>query len=142
MPLKAKITSLCLVLLLALVASGVGDAGARKHKKKRAKPAVAMSTQITLSSVNADGASGSISSGGPACLGDRLVTLYQENSGPSVPSSVQVATTRTRADGSWSATGSAVVGGWLYPGQYFAAVQPKQTRRFNCQPASSNEKYF
>jgi hypothetical protein len=141
MPQNVKTALFCLVLTLTLVASGVGDAGARKHKK-RLRSVIPVSSQISLDAVSGDGASGFVSSDRSACLGDRLVTLYQENSGPSVPSSFPVATTRTRDDGSWTAASSAVVGGWLYPGQYWADVQPKQTKRFSCHYAASNEKFF
>jgi hypothetical protein len=132
MPLKAKLSVLCVAAVLVLGLSGPGEAAVRKP----------IASQITLTVLGPDGATGTVSSGQAACRGDRVVTLYRENSGSSIPSSVPVANVWTRADGTWS------FDGWLYPAQYWAAVQPKQAKRFNptkrfsCQYAASNERFF
>jgi hypothetical protein len=138
-PRNAKIAVICL-LLIALFASGVGDAGARKHKHKRHKKQVAQVTsvasQISLDVINADGASGSVSAGRSACLGDRVVTLYQVNSGPSVPSSFPVASTYSRSDGSWSIQRPTA----SY--EYYAVVSASQTDQFRCGEATSDHRSF
>jgi hypothetical protein len=139
---KTKVSAFCLALVLVLGVSGVAEAGARKH----AKPVKPVGSEITLTGVSADGATGFISSAQGVCLGDRVVNLYRENSTTSVPSSVVVATVRTRSDGTWSVNASG--DGWMYPAQYWADVQPNQakrfnpTKRFNCQYAASGEKNF
>jgi hypothetical protein len=146
MPPKTKIGAFCFVLVLLLAVSGVGDAGAARKHGKQLKTIKPVSTQITLTGATPDGATGFISSAQGVCLGDRVVTLYRENSTTTFPSSVSVATVRTRPDGTWSVNGS--TNGWMYPGQYWADAQPNRakrinpTKRFDCQYAASNEKYF
>jgi hypothetical protein len=146
MPLKEKIGSLSLVLMLAVVALGAGEAGAARKHAKAVKPVKPVGSEITLTGVTADGATGFISSAQGVCVSDRVVNLYRENSTTTVPSSVVVATVRTRPDGTWSVNAS--TDGWMYPGQYWADVQPNRVKRFNptkrfdCQYAASNEKYF
>jgi hypothetical protein len=126
MRIASKLIPLCLLFVLAL-GLAAGDAAAKRK---------AVDSQITLTSVSQDGAGGIVSGKRQACVAERRVTLYQLNSGPSVPSAFPVARTNTRADGSWS------FGGWLYSGQYFAKVQGLRTGHIHCLLAVSEGLVF
>jgi hypothetical protein len=127
MPVRAKISAFCLAVVLVLGLSGLGEAGAARKS---------VSSQISLTSLGSDGAAGTVSNPRDACLGGRDVTLYQVNSGGSVPSSFPVASTTTHRDGSWTIARA------TYPYEYYAAVAPDHTRRFNCGGDTSESKSF
>jgi hypothetical protein len=133
MPPKAKIVALAMAAAVAVSVIGVSRADAKKAR-------VAAASNITLESLSPNGASGSVSSTHQACLGQRTVTLYREESWTSIPTSGPWATTRTRADGSW------VVPGPLPQGSFYAVVGPQQVEkkhvRLTCEDATSGEKWI
>jgi hypothetical protein len=130
----SKLRILCLVAVIAL-----GTIGAAQAEAKKAR--IAVGSGITLESLSPNGASGFVSSARQACLGQRTVILYREESWTSIPTSGPWATTRTRADGSW------VVPGPLPQGSFYAVVGPQQVEkkhvRLTCEDATtSGEKWI
>lgn len=119
------------VVIAATFALNTGASAARKHRHKAHK---SVSATMTLESVSADGFSGRLSTAESACLGQRQVTIYMVNTDGSVPSSVPFGTAVTRSDGSWS------LGGWAYPGEYYAVAAQSKTKRLLCESATSNSK--
>lgn len=115
------------LVVAAVVTLGASPSAARKHSAHKA-----VSSSATLDAVSADGLSGNVSSPRGACLGGRTVTVYMVNSDRSLPSSVPYGTAVTRGDGSWA------LGGWAYPGEYYAVVEAKKTRKLLCDAATSN----
>jgi hypothetical protein len=132
-PAVSRISKIVLVCLIAalVVAIPAGSAAAKK-KRRHARHATEIGSTITLDSVNADGFSGHVSAPRSACLGQRQVTVYMVNTDGSVPSSGPIGTAISRSDGSWG------LGGWAYPGEYFAVVATTRTRDAVCGSATSN----
>jgi hypothetical protein len=120
----------CLCLAIgATLALSVAPASAHKHKARKA-----VGSTMSLDSVNADGFSGHLTTSAPACRGQRQVTVYMVNSSGSVPSSVPFGTAVTRSDGSLG------LGGWAYPGEYYAVAAQSKTKRALCGSATSDSK--
>jgi hypothetical protein len=126
-----NIACLCFAIA-ATLALAIAPASAHKHKAHKARKAV--DSAMTLDSVSADGFSGRLSTAERACRDQRQVTVYMVNSSGSVPSSVPFGTAVTRSDGSWS------LGGWAYPGEYYAVAAQSKTKRLLCESAMSNSK--
>ncbi|MFL5906832.1 MAG: hypothetical protein ACJ75Z_04450 [Solirubrobacterales bacterium] len=132
MPRRAKIAALCVALVAVLAVSAVADAAApaaRGYFTKR------VASNITLETVNQDGARGNVSSNKGACQSERTVFLYREESWTSVPTSGVWATARTKPDGSW------VVPGPLPQGVFYAVVQPNRNGKLACGDSTSREAY-
>jgi hypothetical protein len=122
-------SAVLLVVVLALAFGATGDAGA-KTKPKHAKHRV--TSQVTLQSVGPDGITGRVSGGERTCRGQRQVTVYRANSEPALPGADVVASTWTKADGSWALPGP------QYPSQYLAVVGIKRAKGIVCSSATSN----
>lgn len=118
----------CLVVAAALLFSVAGASAAHKHARKQS------GSSVSLDSLNADGFSGRVSNPRQACQGQRTVTIYMVNTDHSVPSSVPFGTAVSRSDGSWS------LGGWAYPGEYYAVVSTSKTKKLVCGSATSNSR--
>jgi hypothetical protein len=129
-----KITLICLVAVL-VVALPAGVASAKK-KRKHARHAAQAGSTLTLDSVDANGFSGRVASPQGACLGQREVTVYMVNTDGSVPSSEPFGTAISRSDGSWS------LGGWAYPGEFYAVAAARKTHSQSCGSATSNVKVW
>ena len=117
-----RITALFLALVLAAGMAVASDTGAKKKTHRKAH----VTSLVSLQAAGPDGFSGRVSGRGrrgKVCRGQRLVSIYRVNSGPSVPSNEFVTTTWTHGDGSWSLPGP------QYPGQYFAVVEKKTIPR-------------
>jgi hypothetical protein len=121
--------ALSFLVVAATIALSAGDANAA-HKRAHKQAG----SSISLDSLSADGFSGRVSSAKQACLDQREVTIYMVNTSSSVPSSVPFGTAVTRSDGSWS------LGGWAYPGEYYATVASKKAKRLVCDGATSNNR--
>jgi hypothetical protein len=125
----AKRSLVCVVLVVAMslgLAAGAGAKQSRHHSKSHP------SSAISLSVVGPDGVSGRVVSDSNACRAQREVILYRVNSVSSIPSGEFVAATVSGGDGSWTVPGP------LYPSEYYAVLESKNTRDTVCGPATSN----
>jgi hypothetical protein len=125
----AKVSLLCLVLVLA-ASIGLTAAAAAKDRGKQRK--AHLSSGVVVNTVGVDGASGQVTSAGRACHIQRHVTLYRVNSESSVSSGEPVASTWTGAEGTWSVPGP------LYSSDFFAVVDRTRARGAICESATSN----
>jgi hypothetical protein len=120
----APIRTVIAVVLLAVAVFAMATAEASAKRKK--VPATAR-----LETVSADGIAGRLQTGPAPCRAARTVTVYMQNS--ATPATFgAVGTAITSGDGTWS------LGGWAYPGTYYAAVSSKTTRHYICRGATSN----
>jgi hypothetical protein len=132
----ATIGVFCLALAVVF---GLGVASGADAKKKHKRPPKLVGTEISLDAVGPDGAQGHVSSHRPECVSDRVVTLYMEGTESTFRTSDPVVTTKTNADGSWTAS-QQIAGHTLYTGEYYAVVQGKRVSRLICDDATSNER--
>jgi hypothetical protein len=124
MPPIRKVLALSLLLTGLVLGAMPGQASAsRKH----------VTSGASLEAVSADGVAGKVSSRPGPCRAMRTVRVYMVNSS-SPATTVPFGTAITSGDGSWS------IGGWAYPGEYYAVVAPRTTRHFVCRTATSNSK--
>jgi hypothetical protein len=122
-----RISVLCLALALAMSVGLAADAAAKRSR---------VDSRATLQSVGPDGAAGQVSSSRRVCRAQRQVFLYRVNTEGSIYSSEYVTSTWTHGDGSWTIPGP------LFPSEFFAVAQPKNTKRVDCQSATSNSLHW